>query len=101
MEEGYYNPIETPYDALYEAMAALDNQDVPLELWPENLINALERGGYVIVPVASLDAVLSKAARSGAMWEQELRSMLGAFCSKEGNFNLKKGDENGNGKENL
>ena len=51
MEQGYYSPIETPREALYEAAAAMDNQDVPLEDWPVNLIAALGRAGFVIVPL--------------------------------------------------
>lgn len=36
-------------DALYEQACALDNQDVPLEEWPELLIGALSRAGYSVV----------------------------------------------------
>ena len=32
MEQGYYSPIETPREALYEAACAMDSQDVPAAL---------------------------------------------------------------------
>ena len=51
MEQGYYSMIATPHEAIYEAACALDNQDVPLEDWPEKLIAALARAGFAVVPV--------------------------------------------------
>lgn len=65
VEQGYYSPIETPREALYEAAAAMDNQDVPLEDWPVNLIAALGRAGFVIVPLELPHDVLGRAAIAG------------------------------------
>ena len=38
-------------DAIYAVMAALDNQDEPLENYPGRVIEALARAGYAVVPV--------------------------------------------------
>ena len=65
MKQGYYSPIETPREALYEAAAAMDNQDVPLEDWPVNLIAALGRAGFVIVPLELPHDVLGIAEIAG------------------------------------
>ena len=65
MEQGYYSPIETPREALYEAVCALDNQDVPTEDWPAKLIEALARAGFVVVPVELPHDVLGRAAIAG------------------------------------
>lgn len=51
--------------ALYDKAAALDNQDVPLEEWPAELIDALDRAGYAIVPKDLPFDVLGDAAMAG------------------------------------
>ena len=51
MKQGCYGEIETPHDAIYETACALDNQDMPLEYWPEKLIAALARAGFAVVPL--------------------------------------------------
>ena len=65
MEQGYYSPIETPREALYEAACAMDSQDVPLEDWPVKLIAALGRSGFAVVPVELPHDVLGRAAIAG------------------------------------
>jgi hypothetical protein len=65
MEQGYYSMIATPRETLYEAAAAMDNQDVPLEDWPVNLIAALGRAGFAVVPVELPHDVLGRAAIAG------------------------------------
>lgn len=50
---------------LYNKAAALDNQDVPLEEWPAELIAALYRAGYAIVPKDLPVDVLGDAAMAG------------------------------------
>lgn len=64
-EQGYYEKIETPREALYEAACALDNQDVPLEDWPVKLIAALARAGFAVVPVELPPDALGRAAIAG------------------------------------
>jgi hypothetical protein len=51
--------------ALYDKAAALDNQDIPLEEWPAELIDALDRAGYAIVPKDLPFDVLGDAAMAG------------------------------------
>lgn len=51
--------------AIYEKACALDNQDVPLEEWPEQLITALAKAGYTIVPVVLPPEILGEAAMAG------------------------------------
>lgn len=63
--DGYYGPIRTPLDAIYEQMAAMDNQDVPLEEWPGKIINALTRVGYAVVLAELPHKVLGEAAIAG------------------------------------
>lgn len=65
MEQGYYSPIKTTREALYEAACAMDNQDVPLEEWPAKLIAALGHRGFAVVPVELPHAVLGDAAIAG------------------------------------
>ena len=65
MEQGYYGEIETPSEAIYETACALDNQDVPLEYWPEKLIAALARAGFAVVPVELPHDALGRAAIAG------------------------------------
>ena len=61
----YYSKIQTPQDAIYEKAAAMDNQDVPLEEWPDKLLDALARAGFAVVPVDLPPALLEEAAISG------------------------------------
>jgi len=65
MEQGYYKQIETPQDAIYEKACAMDNQDVPLEEWPEKMIEGLARAGYAVVPVELPHTLLGEAAMAG------------------------------------
>lgn len=66
MEQSYYKEIETPQNAIYEKACAMDNQDVPLEDWPDKLIEALARAGYAVVPVELPQVLLGDAAFAGA-----------------------------------
>lgn len=52
---------------IYDKAAALDNQDVPLEEWPDKLIDALARSGYAIVPVDLPPQLLGDAAIAGVL----------------------------------
>ena len=61
----YYSKIQTPQDAIYEKAAAMDNQDVPLEEWPDKLLDALARAGFAVVPVELPHDVLGRAAIAG------------------------------------
>jgi len=54
-----------PQDAIYAKASAMDNQDVPLEEWPEKLIEALAHSGYAVVPVELPPALLGEAAMAG------------------------------------
>ena len=65
MEQGYYGEIETPSEAIYETACALDNQDVPLEYWPAELIAALARAGFAVVPMELPHDALGRAAIAG------------------------------------
>lgn len=55
----------SPRDTIYEKATAMGNKNVPLEDWPAQLIEALARAGYAVVPVALPEAVLGEAAISG------------------------------------
>ena len=57
--------MKTAQDAIYEKAAALDNQDVSLEEWPEKLVEALARAGYAVVPVELPPVLLGEAAIAG------------------------------------
>jgi hypothetical protein len=61
----YYSKIQTPQDAIYEKAAAMDNQDVPLEEWPDKLLDALARAGFAVVPVDLPEIVLANASIAG------------------------------------
>lgn len=50
------------HDALYSTLAALDNQDAPLEKYPDRLVEALARAGFAVVPVELPHEVLGQAA---------------------------------------
>lgn len=52
-------------NAIYSALTALDNQDAPLEKYPDRLIEALARAGFAVVPVALPHEVLGAAAMHG------------------------------------
>lgn len=52
-------------DAIYAKAAAMDNQDVPLEEWPNKLIAALHHAGFCIVPKELPCGVLGDAAIVG------------------------------------
>lgn len=52
---------------MYAKMAAMDNQDEPLENYPDRLIEALAHAGFVIVPVVLSYEALGDAAMSGAL----------------------------------
>ena len=43
----YYSKIQTPQDAIYEKAAAMDNQDVPLEEWPDSLFDKIQAGHWL------------------------------------------------------
>lgn len=58
---------ETPQNIIYDKAAAMDNQDVPLEEWPDKLIEALARAGYAVVPVDLPPKVLGEAAMAGIL----------------------------------
>lgn len=51
--------------AIYDKACAMDNQDVPLEEWPDKLIEALARAGYAVVPVSLPHELLGDAAIAG------------------------------------
>lgn len=65
IEKGFYGPITSAQDTLYENACALDNQDVPLEEWPNSAIRALFKAGFVIVPRNLPFDVLGEAAITG------------------------------------
>lgn len=52
-------------DAIYDAFCAMDNQDEPLEDYPQAAINALFRAGYAVVPRELPYEVLGYAQRRG------------------------------------
>ena len=52
---------------MYAKMAAMDNQDEPLENYPDRLIEALARAGFVIVPEILPHEILGDAAISGVL----------------------------------
>ena len=62
MTEGYYGPVNSAQDVMYERMAALDDGDVCLEDWPNKVLDALDRFGYVVVPKELPVEVLAAAA---------------------------------------
>lgn len=45
-----YREATTPMDAMYAAFEAADNQDAPLEEYPQRAIDALAAVGYAVVP---------------------------------------------------
>ena len=53
--------------AMYAEMAAMDNQDEPLENYPDRLIKALSIAGFAIVPAALPYEALGAAAMSGVL----------------------------------
>jgi hypothetical protein len=53
------------HEAIYAALAALDNQDAPLERYPDRVIEALARAGFAVVPVELPPEVLGAAAMHG------------------------------------
>lgn len=63
--QGYYKKIETVQEAIYEKACALDNQDVPLEEWANEMIKALTRAGFAIVPVDLPHELLGEAVIAG------------------------------------
>ena len=50
---------------MYDKMAAMDNQDVPLEEYPEKILKELAHAGFVIVPIYIPYEILGDAALSG------------------------------------
>lgn len=52
-------------EAMYAEMAAMDNQDEPLENYSDRLVGALYRAGFVITPVVLPTDALGEAAVSG------------------------------------
>lgn len=65
------NDNETPQhstaqEAMYAEMAAMDNQDEPLENYSDRLVGALYRAGFAIIPVVLPADALGEAAVSGA-----------------------------------
>ena len=49
-------------DVMYETLEAMDNQDEPLENYPDRIMGALDRAGFVIVPIDLPYEVLGEAA---------------------------------------
>ena len=54
-------------DVMYETLEAMDNQDEPLENYPDRLIKALATAGFAIVPAALPYEALGAAAMSGVL----------------------------------
>lgn len=59
--------MSNPLDAIYAKFEAMDNQDVPLEQYPQAAVNALAHVGWAVVPCSLPFEVLGEAARNGMM----------------------------------
>lgn len=53
------------YDVIYDKLCAADNQDVPLEEYPNIIVEVLARNGYAVVPTSLPYEVLGEAALTG------------------------------------
>jgi hypothetical protein len=64
-KSGWYGPIDSAQAAIYEKLCAMDNQDIPVEQWPDLIVRELAMHGYAIVPVAIPHEILGQAAIDG------------------------------------
>jgi hypothetical protein len=56
---------ESALRAVYDKFCAMDNQDVPLEQYPQAAVDALARAGWAVVPCDLPHETLGKAAMTG------------------------------------
>lgn len=60
-----YRDAKTPYDAIYAALEALDNNDESLSCYPQAVVDALAAVGYAVVPCELPPVKLADAQASG------------------------------------
>lgn len=62
--QGVPDTNPAPLDAMYDRFAAMNNQDIALEEYPQAAVDALARAGWAVVPCALPYEVLGEAAQA-------------------------------------